>query len=270
MRSEAFLRFVQADLTPESSRSYVSYLQRVELTLGFDLDEFSLRPEEISGIKDRLTASGMAPASVSNCGSALEAYGRFAGALQNDTSNHDRKLGRSHHATPPARTRSDFIRRASVGTLMQIYGDVLEELRERGILRTGNGPIGDYAERLFATAFGWKLTDNSASGHDATDAKGLRYQIKARRITSRNASRQLRALRKLPDRPFDVLAAVLFDEDFGIMRAALLPYELVVACAKRAEHTNSWRLMMSDRLLLMLGVEDVTDRIRTAVQNTDT
>ncbi|WP_147276179.1 DUF6998 domain-containing protein [Sphingomonas aracearum] len=43
-------------------------------------------------------------------------------------------------------------------------------------------PVGDYAETLFARAFGWTLEPNSRAAFDACDASGRRYQIKARRL----------------------------------------------------------------------------------------
>jgi hypothetical protein len=56
---------------------------------------------------------------------------------------------------------------------------------------------------------------------DATDSTGVRYQIKGRRLTQHNKS--LGVLRDLPDQRFDFLAAVLFHEDYRVMKAALVP-----------------------------------------------
>lgn len=258
MREVGFRAFLRADLSDGSGRSYVAYLSRVERVLGVDLDDLHLSKDEILRLRERLIGAGVPPTSVSNCGSALVTYAKFAGAKSAATPE--------NVSAPAARLRPDFIRSASVGELMRTYGDVLDELRERRVLRTGNGPIGDYAEQLFASSFGWVLTGNSAAGYDATDERQVRYQIKARRITSRSPSRQLGALRRLPQRPFDVLAAVLFDENFGIVRAALVPFEIVATLAKRTEHTNSWRLMLTDRVWSLSGVKDVTETIRTAVE----
>ena len=46
---------------------------------------------------------------------------------------------------------------------------ILEELRLRKIERSSNGPVGDYAEYLFAKAFEWELVGNSQKGYDAKD-----------------------------------------------------------------------------------------------------
>lgn len=148
--------------------------------------------------------------------------------------------------------------------LLILHAAVIEEFRRRGIARTGNGPIGDYAETLFARALDWTLEANSAAGHDAIDRSGSRYQVKARRVTAANPSRQLGAIRKLPERPFDQLAAVLFDAKFDILRAVLIPVELIIDVAKPVPHTNSWRVMLSDKLIATTGVRDVTTTIAVA------
>jgi hypothetical protein len=160
--------------------------------------------------------------------------------------------------------RPSVIREASVLDLLRMHGQIIDELRERKIIRTGNAPLGDYAELLFATAFGWTLSDNSAAGHDAIDERGVRYQIKARRVTSSSKSRQLSAIRKLPDKTFDMLAAVTFDADYQVQRAILLPHAEVEARASRVEHTNSWRLSMDDRVWNAAGAVDVTKPLAMA------
>jgi hypothetical protein len=84
-------------------------------------------------------------------------------------------------------------------------------------------PVADYAEGLCVQAFGWRPAAKSNKGHDAIDSKGRRFEIKGRRITAHNPSRQMGAIRGLPDRHFHALAAVLFSADFSVLRAALIP-----------------------------------------------
>ncbi|WP_292696390.1 hypothetical protein [Mesorhizobium sp.] len=163
-----------------------------------------------------------------------------------------------------APSRPGIIQAAGVTDLLILHSQIMDELRDREIVRTGNAPLGDYAELLFATAFGWSLESNSSSGHDATDAAGIRYQIKSRRITRRNASRQLSAIRRLPDNTFDVLAAVLFNESYRVTKAILIPHEVIVRRAKRVEHTNSWRFLLDDRVWAEEGARDVTAAIISA------
>jgi hypothetical protein len=79
--------------------------------------------------------------------------------------------------------------------LLVMYGRVLDILRLRGITRSTNNPVADYAEGLCARALNLKLADKSTAGYDATDPTGYKIEIKARRITKENGSRQLSAIR---------------------------------------------------------------------------
>jgi hypothetical protein len=47
----------------------------------------------------------------------------------------------------------------SISELLALYVAVMEELRERDVLRSANNPTGDFAEYLFCRAFGWTQED---------------------------------------------------------------------------------------------------------------
>jgi len=148
--------------------------------------------------------------------------------------------------------------------LLAMHAAVSEELRRRGVTRSSNNPVGDLAEHLFCRAFGWRQAPNSMRDADATDVAGFRYQIKGRRLTVHNNSRQLGALRDLPDQGFDFLAAVLFQEDYQVLKAALIPHARVVELAKRVERTNSWRFLLRDNVWSVPDVCDVTEDLQKA------
>ena len=48
------------------------------------------------------------------------------------------------------------------------------------------------------------------------------------------------------DRPFDQLAAVLFDSRFRVMRGAIIPYEVVLRLAAYLDSVKGWRFMLRD------------------------
>lgn len=144
--------------------------------------------------------------------------------------------------------------------LLTMHAAIMEELRERKVLRSANNPTGDLAEYLFCAAFGWDQAANSVKGYDATDGEGIRYQIKGRRVHRRNPSRQLSAIRDLDG--FDVLAVALFDDDYQIVRAALVPAVTVREKSVYVRHTNSNRFLARETLWDVAGVIDVTDRLR--------
>jgi hypothetical protein len=151
----------------------------------------------------------------------------------------------------------------SASDLLRLHARILDELRLRKIVRSANGPGGDYAELLFSTAFQWTLEGNSSSGHDAVDQKtGARYQIKCRRLRAANASRQLSFIRNLPSKPFDFLAGVLFDEEFRVTRAALVPHDVVEEKSSFVSHVNAWRFLLRDSIWELPGVQDVTEHLK--------
>lgn len=154
--------------------------------------------------------------------------------------------------------------RASIRELLTLHAEVMEELRRREVVRTSNSPVGDYAELLFSTAFGWALENSSAAGHDATDKDGVRYQIKSRRLTAHSGSRQLSFLRGLPEKKFDYLAAVLFDARYQVKRAIILPHEGLEARCRYSKHANGWLLRLEDNCWEMPGARNVTEEIRAA------
>jgi uncharacterized protein DUF6998 len=153
--------------------------------------------------------------------------------------------------------------------LLALYSAIVEELHGRGVVRSTNNPVGDYAEYLTARAFGLSLVGNSSIGYDAISVDGIRFQVKSRRLTARNRSRQLSFFRglQLPADPFDLLVAVLFNEDFTVQRAALVPVDVVREHAVRVEYVNAWRLILRDSVWAIDGVEDVTDRIAAAASS---
>jgi hypothetical protein len=146
--------------------------------------------------------------------------------------------------------------------LLALHAKLCDELRSRGITRSANNPTGDLAEYLFCKAFGWTQAGNSHANVDAIGTDGTRYQIKGRRITQYNNSRQLSAIRDLGGAHFDFLAGVLFSEDYAVMRGALIPHAVAIARATFVERTNSHRFLLRDDIWSAAGVRDVTAELR--------
>lgn len=146
--------------------------------------------------------------------------------------------------------------------LLALHAKIADELISRGVTRSYNNPTGDFAEYLFCAAFGWKRADKSFANVDAVGQDGARYQIKGRRVTPHNKSRQLGALRDLTGGHFDFLAGVLFSEDYGITRAAIIPCAVALEQAKFVRRTNSHRFLLRDDVWNTLDVKDVTAELR--------
>lgn len=156
----------------------------------------------------------------------------------------------------------------SVHELLTLHSGALQALQRKGVLRTENNPTGDFAEWLAARAFRLTLERNAATGFDGQDAKGVRYQIKGRRITARNPSMQLSAIRNLEKKQFDVLLAVIFGEDWHVQRAATIPHHCIAQLGPRlrrfSKHVNGHVLYIREELFRIDGVSDVTSNLRDA------
>jgi hypothetical protein len=124
----------------------------------------------------------------------------------------------------------------------QVWARAMRELRKRDLIRSWNNPVADFAERIVAKHLNLLLAPPVAQGYDATDSEGRRYQIKARRITPQNKSRQLGAIRKLDRHEFDELIAAVFDEDLVLSEMWQIPYETVLDYGKWIPTLNGHRL----------------------------
>jgi hypothetical protein len=146
--------------------------------------------------------------------------------------------------------------------LLDAYCTLMDELRTRKVVRSGNNPVADLAEALFSGAFGLTLVGRSNAGYDALDAAGLRYQIKARRRTGHNRSAQLGHIRNLATQPFDLLAAVIYHADLSVEYAALIPLQVVKEMSSFSPHTNAHIFHFRLSVLEDARVVDVTDELR--------
>ena len=157
-----------------------------------------------------------------------------------------------------------------VRSLLRLYCSIGKELIDRKVTRSTNNPAADYAECLFASALALTLAGQSAKGYDAIDASGQRFQIKGRRPTIANPSRQLSVIRNLDTKPFDYLAGVLFAPDFAVMRAAVIPHDVVIARSKYRAHVNGWLFHLEDHIWKVDGVRDVSEEICAAEADLNT
>lgn len=148
--------------------------------------------------------------------------------------------------------------------LLRLFARVLDQLRERGVIRSSNNPVADYAEGLVASALGLKLVPNSTTGYDAEDPQGNRYEIKGRRWTKHNRSTQLSVIRGLDLNHFSFLVGVLFNDDFSVERSCVIPRDVVLKVAVHRKHVNGWIIQLRPELMRASGVRDITDDVRRA------
>ena len=153
------------------------------------------------------------------------------------------------------------LKKMSVSKLLRIHSNIIDELRRRSILRTYNNPVSDYTEWLVSSKLKLSLSQKSQAGYDAIDEKGKRYQIKGRRSTELNKSRQLGVIRNLEDKKFDFLVGVILNSDYSVKYAALIPHNLVSKLSKFSDHQNGNILHLREKVLNERGVKDITDKL---------
>lgn len=157
------------------------------------------------------------------------------------------------------------IKQKSSIELMNTYADILAELNSRKVVRTYNSPVGDYAEWLVAEKLGLVLEHNSQKGYDAYDPKtGLRYQIKSRweRENASVQSRELNVIRNYEENQFDYLVIVIFDANFGVKEAYMLPHDTIKPYARYNKHQNGYLLIAKGAVLSDQNTENITAKLR--------
>jgi hypothetical protein len=125
-------------------------------------------------------------------------------------------------------------------------GRRLRELRERGVLRTFNNPIGDIAEELVALHYGGERGSFSQKVWDVQVGEE-RLQVKALRDTGNRTRRSLSPIRS--DDGYTAVIVVVFTEDLRVAEAIRIPRELVNEMFERRSHVNGRVVRLSPRLL---------------------
>ena len=124
--------------------------------------------------------------------------------------------------------------------LLKLYAELMEELRKQELIRTSNNPVADYAEKVAVAKLKLNRASKEERGYDATDTKGRKYQIKGRRTTRHNRSRQLGVIRNLDQKLFNYLVAVIFNEQFEIEEIWKIPHAFVKKHGRWSDHQNGY------------------------------
>jgi len=144
--------------------------------------------------------------------------------------------------------------------LFSLYRAILTELKSRGVIRTENAPVGDYAEYLVAAALGGELEPNSKKSWDVRGSDGEMLQVKARVVSEPAEPGQLQLS---PFRSFDFHSAVivlLSAADYAVVRASKVPRHVVETAAVYRQHVNGKVLFARAEIM---GHPDATDLTAT-------
>lgn len=151
----------------------------------------------------------------------------------------------------------DFFSSLDDDQVARVWARSMREMRDRELIRSWNNPVADYAERMVAKRLNLTLAPPVAQGYDAVDSEGRRYQIKSRRLTAENRSRQLGAIRKLDQQEFEDLIAVVFNQDLVVEEMWRIPHAVVVDFAKWVPTLNGHRIWVKAPLTEDPRVESI-------------
>jgi len=78
------------------------------------------------------------------------------------------------------------------GEFLQLYGSLMEELRQRKLIRSSNNPVSDYAEKIVCEKLKLLLQKKSRQGYDAIDENTSKISDQSSSI---NQTQQVKAIR---------------------------------------------------------------------------
>ncbi len=140
--------------------------------------------------------------------------------------------------------------------LFESYNNIMDELRDLKVIRSTNNPAGDYGEYLAEHKLGLIQAPKSSKGYDLTDNNGTKYQVKTRRLTRHNKSRQLGGFRDLDEKLFDYCLAIILTEDFILNEMWVISHDII--CKYTRDTTRGFqRLVLDGKLLKEIGVKRI-------------
>lgn len=126
---------------------------------------------------------------------------------------------------------------ASTPELLSQYAQILAELRMRGVVRTSNAPLGDYAEYMAAAAYGGTLAANSAKSYDLIAGDGRRIQVKARTVSATTSPAAVFSVFRSFD--FDTATLLALDaRTYAVMWAAEMAPDAVREASRWSAHVR--------------------------------
>lgn len=156
-----------------------------------------------------------------------------------------------------------LVRASSSRDLLRLYGALLSELTDRGVLRSRNAPAGDLAEHLAAVVYDGVLAPASEKSWDVRDNEGRTVQVKCR-VQGQGKAGNFSFLRSFD---FDVCTFVRLDgATYDVLSAVEVPTGELQAIASYSAHVNGWRISARRPLGGLPGAVDLTDRFRQALQ----
>lgn len=139
------------------------------------------------------------------------------------------------------------------------YSELLKALRDGGVVRSFNSPVGDFVEWLVCRRLGLELQRESEKGFDAkSPTDGKRYQIKG--VWRYGGRKHLRTspLRNYDEHSFDELIIVVLAEDFKVEKVLSVPHCVVGDYYRPSRHINAISVVLTQKFLSDCRIKDIT------------
>jgi hypothetical protein len=146
------------------------------------------------------------------------------------------------------------LKQLSVRELLALWASSLRELKDRGVVRTFNNPIGDIAEELVALHYGGERGGFSQKTWDVRIGDEF-LQVKALRRTGARGRRNLSPVRS--EDGYTAVVVVIFTEDLRVESALRIPRDVVNELFPRRAHVNGRVIVLGPRLLEHPAVEAI-------------
>ena len=147
----------------------------------------------------------------------------------------------------------------AVPDLLGLEAQIVSYLRDRGLVRSNNKPLGDIAEQIVFQARGGTLEPNSTKSHDVTTPSGARIQVKAMGARSAGTGEKFSPFRSFE---FDTAIFLVFAPlTFELTLAREVGAAEVQAVSRYSKHTNGSQPTVSQ---IKDAGTDVVDEMRLA------
>lgn len=156
----------------------------------------------------------------------------------------------------------------TIPELLDDWAAVMRALREQGVIRTNNNPVGDIAEAIVAAHYKGTRGSFSQAGWDVKTPSGELIQVKAMRLTATGNRRNLSPIR---DSNYDSVVVVVFDENFRVVEGLKIERAAVEGMFPIKEHVNGRVITVTQKLRADPRVEavdlsDAADGLRPSAE----
>ena len=134
---------------------------------------------------------------------------------------------------PSSKERKPNLARLTDPELLHTWGRLMELLRDRGIVQSGNSPIADVAETVVVEHYGGERAPPNTRGWDVRVGR-RRLQVKALRQARRKRS-QLSPIRS---EDYDAVVVVVFDAELHVKEIWEIPRRAVPEVSRRSDWVN--------------------------------